>query len=157
MTAYAGHLQLSEHFTWLGSLPALTMLAVAALMEVLAYYVPAVDHLLDAITTPAALIAGTLVAAATMTNLPPLVKWATAVIAGGGATGITQTVTALLRAKSTVFTAGLGNPVLATLELVGALLLSALALIAPFVAITLVAAFCWIAVRLARRAVTRRP
>jgi len=110
VTAYAGHLQLSEHFTWLGSLPALTMLAVAALMEVLAYYVPAVDHLLDAITTPAALIAGTLVAAATMTNLPPLVKWATAVIAGGGAAGITQTVTALLRAKSTVFTAGLGNP-----------------------------------------------
>src|SRR6185437_15346184 len=97
VTAYAGHLQLSEHFTWLGSLPALTMLAVAALVEVLAYYVPAVDHLLDAITTPAALIAGTLLAAATMTNLPPLVKWATAVIAGGGATGITQTVTALLR------------------------------------------------------------
>src|SRR5580698_4468871 len=89
-TAYLGHLQLSEHFAWLGSLPALTMLAVAAVAEVLAYYIPAVDNLLDAITTPTALVAGTLVAAATMTNLPPLVKWATAVIAGGGAAGINQ-------------------------------------------------------------------
>lgn len=157
VTAYAGHLQLSEHFTWLGSLPAVTMLAVAAIVEVLAYYVPAVDNLLDVITTPTALVAGTLVAAATMTHLPPLVKWATAVIAGGGAAGITQGATALLRAKSTAFTAGLGNPVLATLELLGALLVSALALIAPFVAIGLVAVFCWVVVRLARKAVSRRP
>lgn len=157
VAAYAGHLPLSEHFAWLASLPAVTMLSVAAVAEVLAYYIPAVDNLLDAITTPAALIAGTLVAAATMTNLPPSVKWATAVIAGGGAAGITQGVTALLRAKSTAFTAGLGNPVLATLELVGALLVSALALTAPWVAIGLVAVFCWLVVRLARRVVRRRP
>jgi Domain of unknown function (DUF4126) len=49
----------------------------------------------------------------------------------------------------------LGNPVLSTLELVGALLLAVLALIAPFVAIALIVAFCWVAVRLARRAMSR--
>jgi hypothetical protein len=157
VAAYTGHLQLSDHFAWLGTLPAVTMLGVAAIAEVLAYYIPAVDNLLDAITTPAALVAGTLIAAATMTHLPPLAKWALAVIAGGGAAGITQGVTALLRAKSTMFTAGLGNPVLSTLELVGALLVAALALIAPFVALVLVAVFCWVAVRLARRVVTRPP
>jgi Domain of unknown function (DUF4126) len=156
VAAYTGHLQLSDNFAWLGTLPAVIMLGVAALTEVLAYYIPVVDNLLDTITTPAAIIAGALVAAATMTHLPPIVKWATAIIAGGGAAGITQGVTALLRAKSTVTTGGLGNPVLATFELGGALLVAALALIAPFVALGLVVVFCWVAVRRARRVLSRR-
>jgi hypothetical protein len=87
--------------------------------------------------------------------LPPAVKWATAIIAGGGIAGATQAMTALLRAKSTVMTAGLGNPVLSTLELVGALLIALLALSAPFVAIALAVAFCGLAVRLARRVMRR--
>ena len=78
------------------------MLSVAALAEVLAYYVPGVDNLLDSLATPAALIAGTVVSAAVMTDLPPMVKWTAAVIAGGGVAGLTQAVTAMLRAKSTV-------------------------------------------------------
>ena len=155
IAAYTGHLQLSDNFSWLGSLPAMTMLAVAACVEVLAYYIPAVDNLLDTISTPAALVAGTLVAAATITSLPPAVKWATAIIAGGGVAGITQAMTALLRAKSTVMTGGLGNPVLSTVELVGALLLALLALVAPLLAIALVVAFCWVAARAARRALSR--
>ena len=155
VAAYTGHLQLSDNFAWLGTLPAVVMLGVAALIEVLAYYIPAVDNLLDTLTTPAALVAGTLVAAATITNLPPAVKWATAIIAGGGFAGITQGMTALLRAKSTVMTGGLGNPVLSTLELVGALLLAVLALVAPLLAIVLVVAFFGLTVRLARRALSR--
>jgi hypothetical protein len=155
IAAYTGHLQLSDNFTWLGTLPAVVMLSVAALIEVLAYYIPAVDNLLDTITTPTALIAGTLVAAATITNLPPAVKWATAIIAGGGVAGITQATTALLRAKSTVMTGGLGNPVLSTLELVGALLLAVLALVAPLLAIVLVVAFFVFTVRMARKAFSR--
>ena len=155
VAAYTGHLQLSDNFTWLGTLPAVVMLGVAAVIEVLAYYVPAVDNLLDTITTPTALVAGTLVAAATITNLPPPVKWATAIIAGGGVAGIMQGVTALLRAKSTVMTGGLGNPVLSTLELVGALLLAVLALVAPLLAIDLVVVFFGFAVRVARRALGR--
>jgi hypothetical protein len=151
VAAYTGHLHLSDNFAWLGSLPAMTMLGVAAIVEVLAYYIPAVDNLLDAITTPVALVAGTLVSAAVMVDLPPIVKWTTAIIAGGGAAGLTQGVTALLRAKSTAFTAGLGNPVIATAELGGALLLSALALIAPFVALAAVGVFFWLAVSTVRR------
>ena len=45
--AYIGHLPLSDGFAWLGTGPALTMLSVAALAEILAYYVPGVDNLLD--------------------------------------------------------------------------------------------------------------
>ena len=155
--AYTGHLPLSENFAWLGTPTALAMLSVAAVAEILAYYIPGVDNLLDAIATPAAVVAGTIAAAAVMTDLPPIVKWTTAVIAGGGAAGLTKTVTSLLRAKSTVMTAGFGNAVVSTGELAGALLVSLLALLAPLAALAIVVAFCWLAVRFLRRLFRRTP
>ena len=155
--AYTGHLPLSESFAWLATPTALAMLSVAAVAEILAYYIPGVDNLLDAIATPAAVVAGTIAAAAVMADLPPIVKWTTAVIAGGGAAGVTKTVTSLLRAKSTLMTAGFGNAVVSTGELGGALLVSLLALLAPLAALAIVAAFCWLAVRFLRRLFRRTP
>jgi uncharacterized membrane protein len=55
--AYTGHLQLDSGFAWLGTSSALTMLSVAALAEVLAYYIPVIDNLLDTLAAPAAFIA----------------------------------------------------------------------------------------------------
>ena len=151
VATYSGHLTLSNGFAWLATPPALVMLSVAALLEILAYYIPGVDNLLDTIATPAALIAGTVVSAAVMTDLPPIVKWTTAVIAGGGAAGLTQGLTSLLRAKSTLTTAGLGNHLVATGEIGAALALSLLSLAAPLLAVVLVALLCWLAVRALRR------
>jgi hypothetical protein len=127
------------------------MLSVAALAEVLAYYVPVIDNLLDTLATPAALIAGTIVSAAVMTDVPPMVKWTAAVIAGGGIAGLTQGLSGMLRAHSTVLTGGIGNPVIATAELGGALLVSFLALVAPAAAIALVILFLLVVIRLLRR------
>src|SRR5215469_3695610 len=149
--ANTGHLQLDDSFAWLGTPSALTMLSVAAFAEVLAYYVPVIDNLLDTLATPAALIAGTIVSAAVMTDVPPMMKWTAAVIAGGGIASLTQGATAALRAHSTVLTGGLGNPIIATFELGGALLLSFLALMVPVVAIALVILFLWLAIRLLRQ------
>jgi hypothetical protein len=151
IAAYSGHLHLSSGFAWLATAPALLTLAIAALLEITAYYIPGVDNLLDALASPAALIAGTVVAAAVMADLPPLVKWTTAVIAGGGAAGLTQGITSLLRLKSTTLTAGLGNHLVASGELGGALVVSLLALAAPVVAVALVAVFCFFAIRMLRR------
>lgn len=157
IAAQTGHLTLSDDLAWLGTPLALTVLGVATVAEVLAYYIPGVDNVLDALATPAALVAGTLASAAVMVELPPLAKWTTAVIAGGGAAGIAQSVTALLRTKSSIFTAGLGNPVIATLELGGALLVSLLALLAPLAALAVVVLFCWLGARWLRRLLRRTP
>jgi hypothetical protein len=107
IAANTGHLPLAESFAWLGTPSALVLLGVAAIAEILGYYVPGVDNLLDTLATPAALVAGTVISAAVITDLPPMVKWATAIIAGGGIAGLIQSTTALLRAKSTLFTGGL--------------------------------------------------
>jgi len=79
-----------------------------------------------------------------------MVKWTAAVVAGGGIAGLTQGVTGMLRAHSPVLTGGLGNTVIATAELGGALLISFLALAAPAAAVALVILFLLLAIRLLR-------
>lgn len=151
IASYAGHLSLGEEFAWLSSTPAIIMLSIAALLEVLAYYVPGLDHLLDSFATPAAVIAGIGLSAAVMTDLPPIAKWALAIIAGGGAAALTQTSTVLARTQSAAFTAGFGNPIVATVELIAAIIMSLLSLAVPFVAVIVLIVFCLIIFRLVSR------
>jgi hypothetical protein len=148
---------LADGFAWLQDTGTLLALGVAALVEVAAYYVPGVDHLLDTLAGPAALVAGAVSVAAVMTDVPPALKWTVAIIAGSGSAGLVQGATTLLRAKSGLFTGGLGNPVVATGELGGALGLSALAIFVPVLAVVAVVALVYVAFRLARRAWSRRP
>ena len=150
IAAWTGHVNLNESFAWLGTPTEVLMLGTAAIVEVAAFYIPGVDNLLDTLATPGAVVAGTIASAAVMTDVPPMVKWTAAVIAGGGVAGFTQGMTAMLRAKSTVFTGGLGNSAVATAELGGATLISILALAAPVVALALVVLFFWLAFRLIR-------
>src|SRR5262245_31850942 len=105
--------------TWLGSDVALVAFATATVLEVGAYYVPWLDNLLDPIATPAAVTAGVMLTAAATPDLSPFLRWTLAVVAGGGAAGLVQTGTALVRLKSSAFTAGLGNPLIASGELAG--------------------------------------
>lgn len=151
VAAWFGKVPLAPAFSWLASLPAIVMLAIAATVEVAGYYIPGVDNVLDTLAAPLALVAGTLVVAAPLWDLPPLLKWSAAILAGGGAAGLTHGATSLLRAKSTVATGGLGNPVLATGELGGSLLISLLALAVPFLALLLVVLLLVAVYRLARR------
>jgi hypothetical protein len=139
-----GFVPQGETFAWAATTPALIMLAMAAVAEVAAYYIPAIDNLLDTVATPAATLAGVGVAAAMMTDLPPMLKWTLAIIAGGGAATITQSTTALLRGHSTVLTAGLGNHVIATGEILGAVVIPVVAIAAPYAAVILAALFCWL-------------
>jgi hypothetical protein len=151
-----GYIPVGESFAWVASTPALIMLAVAAVLEVLAYYLPGIDNLLDSIATPAAVIAGIMVSAAVMTDLPPMVKWTLAIIAGGGAAAITQGATAALRGGSTVLTGGFGNWALATGELLGAIGLALLAIAAPLVALGLAILMVIAAYRLGRKLLAAR-
>jgi hypothetical protein len=127
------------------------MLAIAAILEIVAYYIPGIDNLLDTLATPSAIIAGIAISAAVMTDVPPMLKWTLAIIAGGGVAGLTQGATAFTRANSTVFTGGLGNPVIATAELGGALLVSILAIAAPYLALVVIISFILVVVLIVKK------
>ncbi|MEE8368739.1 MAG: DUF4126 domain-containing protein [Thermoanaerobaculia bacterium] len=148
LAARTGHLTLSGNFEWLGGNPALITLLVASLLEVAAYYVPWLDNLLDVIAGPAAAIAGTVATASVLVGLDPYLKWTLAVIAGGGLAGALQVVTTGLRQASSLATGGLGNPVVSSLELGGAVGLSIISILVPVAAAVCIALLC---VVLARR------
>lgn len=130
----AGHLELADGWQWVGEWPALIALAVATTIEVVGYFVPWIDNLLDSLATPAAVVAGIVVTAACVADMSPLMQWSTAVIAGGGAAGCVQAGTVLLRGASTSTTGGFGNFLIAIVELVASSVLSILTIVVPVVA-----------------------
>ena len=139
VAARLGVLTLTPEMAWIGSDVALVAFATATVLEVGAYYVPWLDNLLDTIATPAAVTAGVMITAAATPDLPPLLRWTLAILAGGGTAGFVQAGTALLRLKSSAFTAGAGNPLIATGELAGSIALSLMGLLAPLLAVVVVA------------------
>lgn len=127
-----GYVPLNDDFQWLASTPALVALGAATACEILAYFIPFVDHLLDTMASPMAVIAGVIATAAVLTNdTNPWLQWSLAIIAGGGVAAATQTSTVLLRGLSTLTTAGLGNPLFALGELVLSALVSILTILFP--------------------------
>lgn len=131
----AGLLSPSPDFAWLGTNTALTAFGLATVLEVGAYYVPWLDHALDVLASPAAVVAGSVMVAAMAVDMDPFVRWTLAIIAGGGLAATVQTGTVAARGMSTSFTGGLSNPIVATGELGGALATSAVSLVAPWLAL----------------------
>src|SRR5436309_9538497 len=124
IASYTGHLHLSSGFEWMGSTAALIAFATATALEIVGYYVPWVDNLLDTIASPAAVIAGTLITASLVADMSPFLKWTLAIIAGGGLAEMVQGTTVVARGASSAGTGGLGNPLLATIELAGSVVTS---------------------------------
>ena len=138
---------LGHEFLWMSTLPAMISFGVASLIELIGYYVPFVDNLLDTIAIPLAAIAGTLVSLSTMVELQPLLKWGIALIAGGGVASIIKGVGAKTRLLSSATTAGLGNPIVSTAETGASLIVTMLALFIPVFTFVLIVVFLFILIR----------
>ena len=151
LTARSGFVPLTPGFDWIASDAALVAFGSATFLEVAAYYVPLLDHVLDVAASPAAVVAGMILSAAVMADLPPYIRWIAAVIGGGGLAAIVQGSTVALRAGSTAATGGLANVLIATGEAGGAVGLALLALALPVAALALAITFAWIAYRVVRR------
>lgn len=153
LAARGGWIELSPSFAWLATTSASVALATAMVLEIAAYYVPFFDNMLDTLAAPVAVLAGIVASASVLTDLPPWLQYGIAIIGAGGTAGAVHASTSLLRLKSSAATAGLGNPILATLELAGSVLIAALALLAPLLALAAVALIIWV---VARRVTARR-
>ncbi len=145
IAARFGFLPLTESFYWLSGNTALISLGSATIVEIGAYYIPFIDNLLDSISTPLAIGAGTLITASVLPADNELVKWITSFIIGGGASAAVQGGTALLRLGSTGATGGAGNFLVSTGENVAATVTSILTLIIPIIiAILILVSFFFI-------------
>ncbi len=130
----SGYLTLSESFSWIGTIPALIAFSVATVLEIAAYYIPWFDNFMDTIATPIAVIAGIVLTASVVTEMSPFLKWALAIIAGGGVAATVQTLTGLTRLTSSTSTGGIANPLVSTAELGGSAVIAASSVFIPLVA-----------------------
>ena len=137
LASYMGWIPMNDHFMWLAGLPTLITTGIATIVEVLAYYIPYVDHLLDTISVPLATVAGSVLFASQFADLGTFPTWALALIAGGGTAAAISSGFAGTRAASTATTGGLGNSVVATTETAGAGIMAVLALVAPIIAVVI--------------------
>lgn len=134
LASYMHWIPMNENFEWLSGLPTLITTGIATVVEILAYYIPFVDHLLDTISVPMATIAGSVLFASQFADLGTFPQWALALIAGGGTAATISSGFAGLRAASTATTGGLGNSVVGTAETAGAGIMAFLAMAAPVIA-----------------------
>ena len=138
LAAHFNFIPLAESWAWVGSVSAILALAVASVIEILAYYIPWVDNMLDTISVPLAGIAGTLLMAVALTDVSPFLQWGLAIIAGGGAASTISATSATTRMASSVATAGVGNPIVSTIETATAFFLSAVSILIPFLGFLMV-------------------
>ncbi|GAA5092486.1 DUF4126 domain-containing protein [Chryseobacterium ginsengisoli] len=134
LASYFHWIPMTEQFEWLAGLPTLIITGIAMIVEILAYYIPFVDHLLDTISVPMATVAGSVLFASQFADLGTFPQWALALIAGGGTAATISSGFAGIRAASTATTGGLGNSVVGTAETAGAGVMAILAMVAPIIA-----------------------
>jgi len=135
VATHYGYLTPSPSLNWIGSTPAMIILITATVAEIAGYYIPFIDHLLDVISSPVAVVAGMLVAATAFGDIDPVFKWALAIIAGGGAAAAVQATTVSSRVVSTASTGGFGNFIVSTVEAIVATIQAFLAIFLPILAL----------------------
>lgn len=138
IAAKFGWLPLAAGFEWLGSTPALIALALATLLEVISYYVPAFDNFMRGLSAPLAAIAGTLMTVSVIgVEDSAFLSWGLAFVTGGGAATLTSLTNTAVRGTSTVTTAGLANPLVSIIEDISAVVLPIVSIIFPLIVIVM--------------------
>jgi hypothetical protein len=147
---------LNENWQWIGSYLAMITLGVATMVEILAYLIPWVDHILDTIAVPLAAVSGTAIMLSTVSDIDPFFTWILAIIAGGGTAAAIKTSASTSRLASTATTAGLANPVISVVETGTSVLLSVMSIFVPVLAIVLLIFIIWLFYKLYHRIVPGR-
>jgi hypothetical protein len=156
IAAHLGIFPAQESFLWLGSWPAMICFGTATIVEIVAYYVPFVDNLLDSITTPLAVGSGTLLLTSVLPIDNSLLKWSTGFIVGGGAAATVQIGTVLTRLTSSATTGGTANYVVATGEHAAAVGTSVFSLIIPLVVVSVLLVVVIIVLIIFRKRILQR-
>tara|TARA_B100001989_G_C24473555_1_gene430524 strand:+ start:18 stop:698 length:681 start_codon:yes stop_codon:yes gene_type:complete len=130
--------QLGDGWYWIGNDWVIAVFALAALIEITGNLVPWLDNLLDVIATPTAIIAGTTLSAACLSEIDPGLKWMLSVMSGVLVTGGFQLTTVGLRGLSSIFTGGLINPIISFIEDLISLVISIAVILFPILGILLV-------------------
>ena len=142
-------LNVPESLSWAGNGFILLGLGIATILEITAFYIPWLDSLLDTISAPMAVIAGTVLTYCVLDDASSdTSRILLSLIGGGGSAGVVAGTTALARSASTVLTAGLGNNVIATTENGLSIFSVILALVFPILGVIFLAIFLIVIIKI---------
>ncbi len=156
VAAHLGILPVQDGFSWLASWPAIVCFGTATAAEIAAYYVPFIDNLLDTVTTPMAVGAGTLLMTSVLPIDSNMLRWTTGFIIGGGIAATMQGGSVLLRLLSSSLTGGIGNSGVTTGENAAAIGTSLLSLVIPLIVVPVLLVLVVILLVFFRKRILRR-
>lgn len=142
---------LNEHLAWVGSIPAIMALGVAAAAEFAGDKIPVVDHALTVMGAFVRPVAGAIAAASVFAGLDPTTAAIAGIIVGAPTAFAFNAVQGGTRLTSTATTGGLGNPVLSFIEDVLSFGMVLVAFLAPVIVPVVLVVFAVLLFRLANR------
>jgi hypothetical protein len=149
-------IRLNDQMDWLGSWPAISALAVAAVAEFAGDKVPAVDHALNAVGYVTRPIAGAVAAGSVFWGVDPATAAVAGIIVGAPTALAFNAAQTGVRVGSTATTGGLGNPIVSLIEDVLAVLTVIVAFLAPVIIPLVLVILAIVVFRLAKR-IRERP
>ncbi|MEM6930977.1 MAG: DUF4126 domain-containing protein [Myxococcota bacterium] len=152
LVAMSGAMELNESYGFIGHWGATVVFGTATLIEILGDKVIGLDHTLDAVGLVAKPVAATILAAAVLVELDPMLAAVLGIVGGGAPASALGLVKAQVRAVASVTTAGVGNTVLSFVEDAVAILSIIVALLVPGLALLLIVVGVVGVVRYLRRA-----
>ena len=144
-------IRLNDQMDWLGSWPAISALAVAAVAEFAGDKVPAVDHALNAFGYVTRPIAGAMAAGSVFWGVDPTTAAVAGIIVGAPTALAFNAAQTGVRVGSTATTGGLGNPFVSFIEDVLAVLTVIVAFLAPIIIPLVLVILAIVVFRLAKR------
>ena len=142
--------KLQAPFDLLGNWWAISLIAVLLVIEIVADKIPAVDTVNDGIQTFIRPVAGAILFAGSanvITDIHPILSLGAGLLVAGGV----HATKAAARPVVTVSTAGVGNPVVSTLEDIVAVVVSLLAVVLPIIAAIILLGFLIFIIYVVRR------
>jgi hypothetical protein len=153
-------LSLGVSWRFLASTEALILFGSATVVEILGDKIPAVDHVLDGVSSVVRPAAGSVLAASVLGFVhDPLMALVLGIAIGAPSALVPHVAKSGVRALSTGLTAGVANPVLSVIEDVTSVALFVLAVLVPLAVVVLLATAAFFVLRriLRRRVGAPRP
>ncbi len=144
-------IDLNDRMAWLADWPAISALAVAAVVEFIGDKVPVVDHALNVMGAFTRPIAGAVAAGSVFAGVDPMTAAIAGLIVGAPTAFAFNAAQGGARLTSTATTGGLGNPILSFIKDVLSFLMVVLAFLAPILVPVLMVVLAVVVFRLAKR------
>jgi len=120
---------LSDDMLWLSNPTVVLIIALVAIAEIVSYYIPVLENKLDKFKLFLSAIAGVVVIKATLIGFTPVLSWIIALLVGVSVSVVVSYSLSLARKITVVTTHGVGNFLINSAEIVGALVLSITAIL----------------------------